>query len=80
MTFPSVFFICILGKWYWKLVPFFIYFSFDAILLVKGILFFNGGWNIYSLMLLRTVCLTLFIALENKYPYSPRKSRRMEGT
>ncbi|MCG9969943.1 hypothetical protein L9W92_18265 [Pelotomaculum terephthalicicum JT] len=47
LSFLCVFFICILKKWYWKLVPFFICFSFDVILLNKGILFFNGGWNIY---------------------------------
>ncbi|NPV93215.1 MAG: hypothetical protein HPY50_20835 [Firmicutes bacterium] len=71
LSFFGVFFICVLKKWYWKLVPFFIYFSCDAILLDKGILLFNGGWNLYYLMLVRTVCLALFIALENKYPYNP---------
>jgi len=65
------FFICILKKWYWKLVPFLIYFSCDAILLNRGMLFFNGEWNLYYLMLVRSICLLLFIALENKYPYNP---------
>lgn len=70
LSLVSVFFICILKKWYWKLFPFIIYFSGDAILWNKEILFFNGGWNIYYLMLVHVVCLALFIALENKYPYN----------
>ncbi|HML90180.1 MAG TPA: hypothetical protein PKA28_17200 [Methylomusa anaerophila] len=73
LSFFCVFFICILGNWYWKLVPFFIYFSFDAILFDRGILFFNNGWNIYYLMLIHSVCLVLFTALENKYPYNPQR-------
>jgi hypothetical protein len=78
LSFFCAFFICVLKKWYWKLVPFFIYFSCDAILLEKGILLFSGGWNIYYLMLVRSVCLTLFIALENKYPYNPPPRRSLK--
>ena len=77
LSFFCVFFICVLKKWYWKLVPFFIYFSFDAILLNRGILLFNDGWNIYYLMLVRAVCLILFIALENKYPYKSPTQRSL---
>jgi hypothetical protein len=63
------FFICVLKKWYWKLVPFLLYFTGDAVLTGLGLLFFSGGWNIYYFMLTRPLCLILFIALENKYPY-----------
>jgi hypothetical protein len=71
LSFFCLFFIGVLKKWYWKLVPFLIYFSLDALLLDRGILFFNGGWTIYHLMLVRAACLSLFIALERKYPTAP---------
>ena len=79
LSFVGVFFICLLKKWYWKLVPFFIYFSFDYLLLDRGILLFNCGWNIYYLMLVRSVGLTLFIALENKYPYTLNHWQKDQG-
>jgi hypothetical protein len=74
LSFLCTFFICVLKKWYWKLVPFFIYFTCDAILLHSGIIFFSGGWNIYYLMLVRVLCLTLFMALKNNTPINLRSS------
>ena len=71
LSFFCTFFLCIWKKWYGKLVPFLIYFSFDALLLTRGMIFFNGGWNLYCLMLVRTACLLIFMALEHKYPYNP---------
>lgn len=71
LSFISAYFICILKKWYWKLVPFFVCAIGDIILMQTGNLLFYGGWNIYYLLLTRTICLLLFIALEKRYSYKP---------
>ena len=75
LTFPCTFFFCVLRKWYWKPVPFLIYFVCDSILLSQGILLFYDGWNIWYLMLVRCISLGAFIALERKYPYHPAGRR-----
>jgi len=75
LSFVCVFFICILKKWYFKLVPFVIYFSCDVLLLANGVLFFHGGWNIYYLILARIASLMVFVALEDKYPYNSPEQR-----
>lgn len=72
LSFFCIFFL--FKKRYWRLMPFLIYFICDALLLANGILFFQGGWNIYCLMLARIVSLMLFITLEKKYPYDPYAS------
>jgi hypothetical protein len=71
LSFICIYFICILKKWYWKLVPFAFCFACDITLMISGHLFFSGGWNMFYLILLRTICLSLYIALESKYSYRP---------
>ncbi len=77
LTFLCTFFIFVLKKWYWKLIPFLIYFVCDRILLSQGILLFYDGWNIWYLMLVRCVSLGAFIGLERKYPYNPASRRSL---
>lgn len=67
----SIPFLCILKKWYWKLVPFIIFFASYFILMAYGILNFRNGWNLYCLILIQTICLLIFIGIEKKYSYKP---------
>jgi len=69
-----VLFICQLKRWFWKLVPFALIFLGDYLLMVLGILNFINGWNIYYLILVRTICVLTFLQLENKYSYKPKSS------
>jgi hypothetical protein len=67
-----VLFICQLKKWFWKLIPFALILLGDYILMVLGILNFINGWNLYHLTLVRTICVLIFLLLENKYSYKPK--------
>jgi len=67
-----VLFICLLKIWFCKLIPFVLIFLGDYILMVLGILNFINGWNIYYLIVVRTICVLIFLLLENKYSYKPK--------
>lgn len=68
-----IFFVCILNKWFWKLIPIILFSLSDIILLKLNILVFKDGWNIFYLILVRTSILVVFILLEK---YSLRNSIR----
>lgn len=66
-----VLFVCVLDKWFWKLTPVILFSLSDTILVKLNILTFKGGWNIFYLILVRTMILVIFILLEK---YSLRNS------
>lgn len=70
----SITFLCILKKWYWKLVPFIIFIAGDLLFMSFGILNFLNGWNIFYLIIIRAICLLIFIKIEEKYSYNPARS------
>lgn len=59
-----VFFICILGKWYWKLVPFAIVAAGQSIMAKTNILVFQEGWKLSYTLFLYFIQLGLFILTE----------------
>lgn len=65
-------FLCVLEKWYWKLIPFLLFLISDYLLMALGILNFAYGWNILYLVIIRTLSLIIFIWLEHKYSYNPK--------
>jgi hypothetical protein len=65
-----VFFVCILDKWYWKLVPFFIAIAGQNILAETNILIFMEGWKLIYTIIIYIICLTVFILTE-KYTLKP---------
>lgn len=71
LSFVSIVFLHVLKKWYWKMVPFLLFIIDDIILTKTAHLLFNGGWNIFYLMLLQAACLGLFIVLEHKNSRKP---------
>ncbi|HCC08243.1 MAG TPA: hypothetical protein DEP72_08830 [Clostridiales bacterium] len=66
-----MFFVCILKKWYWKLVPFFIAFIGHGILAYMNILVFQDEWNLFYTFILYTISICVFILLE-KYTLKPQ--------
>ena len=64
MSFVYVVFICILKKWPWQLTPILIFLLSDYILVSMNILFFQDGWNLPYLTLLRTISLVIVTLLE----------------
>lgn len=67
-------FICILKKWYWKLVPIGIFLLADSILMHRGVLVFQGGFNLFYLFMIRTVFLVCYVLLE-KYTFRPDQEK-----
>ncbi|MHB1391690.1 MAG: hypothetical protein ACYCYE_01165 [Clostridia bacterium] len=65
-----VFFVCVLDKWYWKLVPFVIAYVGQIILAKMNILIFMEGWKLIYTIIIYTVCLSIFILIE-KYTLKP---------
>ncbi|HYF82504.1 MAG TPA: hypothetical protein VEB00_05705 [Clostridia bacterium] len=59
-----VFFVCVLDKWYWKLVPFIIAIVGQRILAKMNILIFMEGWKLIYTIIIYTVCLAAFILIE----------------
>ena len=59
-----VFFVCILDKWYWKLVPFVIAIVGQSALAEMNILVFTEGWKLIYTILIYTLSLTIFILIE----------------
>lgn len=69
-TFLLVYFVCILDKWFWKLVPFIISFIGQSILAEMNILVFLNGWKLSYTLLIYGVCLSVCILME-KYTLKP---------
>lgn len=57
-------FVCILQKWYWKLIPAIIFFLSNSMLVYLNILIFQDGWNLFYLSIIHTVGFLIFILLE----------------
>ncbi len=60
-----VFFVCVLDRWYWKLVPFVIAAVGQSILAKMNILIFMEGWKLIYSIAIYYVCLVIFILIEN---------------
>jgi hypothetical protein len=69
-TFFLVYFVCILDKWFWKLVPFFIAIAGQSILAKMNILIFQDGWNLLYALLIYVMSLAVFMLIE-KYTLKP---------
>lgn len=59
-----VFCVCILKKWYFKLIPFIIAFTGQYILMDLNILVFREGWNLLYTMVVYSISLLSFIIIE----------------
>lgn len=67
-----VFFVCVLKKWYWKLVPYIISFAGQSILAGTSILVFQDGWSLAGILFVYAMIYTVFIILD-KYTLKPLK-------
>jgi hypothetical protein len=63
-SFLLVYFVCVLKKWYWKLMPFIIAIGVESILTKLRITIFLNGWNLFYTLLLSFLFLAAFILLE----------------
>ena len=70
-TLILVFFVCVLNKWFWKLVPFIVAFVGQSILVNLNILVFQDGWNLFYTILVYYICIATFILIE-KYTLNPK--------
>lgn len=59
-----VYFVCVLKKWYWKLVPFMIALGIESILASINIAVFLNGWNLFYTLLFCILSLAAFLLLE----------------
>lgn len=59
-----VLFASVLKKWYFKLVPLFLFIILDLILVSMNIIVFLDGFNIYYLIAVQSFCLAVFICME----------------
>jgi hypothetical protein len=64
--------ICVLKKWYWKLVPFILFISIDLLLVSFDILYIADSWHILYSAAIHIISLLIYIWLENKYSYKPK--------
>lgn len=65
-----ILFVCVLDKWYWKVVPFVIACAGQSILAKIHILNFQNGWKLIYLLLLYFISLSAFMLIE-KYALRP---------
>lgn len=65
-----VFFVSVLDKWYWKLVPFGITLAFQSFLIKMNILVLQNGWKLIYTIIIYYLFLAVFILLE-KYTLKP---------
>jgi len=72
-------FVSILGKWYWKLVPFIIAIAGHSMLARLNIMVLLNGWKLIYTLTLYVICLTIFIFIE-KYTLRPDQKRSNKGT
>jgi hypothetical protein len=63
-------------NWYWKLVPFISSFLGQIILVNRGILVFQDGWNLFYNLLIYVISITICILLE-KHTLKPRINMRV---
>ncbi|MDR3600035.1 MAG: hypothetical protein P4L49_06050 [Desulfosporosinus sp.] len=63
-TLILVFFVCVLKKWFWKLVPFIVAFMGQLILANLHILVFQDGWNLFYTVMVYFSGITIFILIE----------------
>lgn len=63
MSIFYVFYVCMLKKWYWKLVPIVIFLLGDIILINMNILIIQNGWSLLYLTIIRTISLAVFILI-----------------
>jgi len=66
-------FVCILKKWFWKLVPFVIAFVGQSILVKLNILVLQDGWTLFNTMLVYFMSIMTFILIEN-YSLNPKET------
>ena len=69
-AFILVIFVCVLDKWYWKLVPLIMDIVFQSILAKMNILIFMEGWKLIYTLFIYTICIGIFILIE-KYTLKP---------
>lgn len=69
-SFFLVLFICILKKWYWRVVPFFIPFIAELLFAKTNILILEDGWNLAYTIFIDEIFIVLFVLLE-KYSLRP---------
>ncbi|MGE5678093.1 MAG: hypothetical protein ACM3ZR_08560 [Pseudomonadota bacterium] len=65
-----VIFVCVLKKWYWKLVPFIFSISVLSISAKMNILIMDNGWKLSYTLLIQQILIAIFILLE-KYTLKP---------
>jgi hypothetical protein len=70
-----VFFVCILSRWYWKLVPFALAFIGQATLANMNILTFQDNWNLFYANLIYTICIAVCILIERYALITPIRWR-----
>lgn len=63
-AFMLVLFVCILKKWYWKLVPFLVTLLVMTTFRLTGVLVLEGGWNLAYSILVDYLFIGLFIMLQ----------------
>lgn len=63
-------FVCILRKWFWKVVPFVIALTGQSLLVHLKILVFEDGWNFFYTMILYYISIATFVLIE-KYSLIP---------
>lgn len=71
-AFLLVLFVCVLGRWYWKLVPLAISAVFQSILAKMNILVFTEGWKLIYTISIYSLFIITFILVE-KYTLRPEK-------
>jgi len=69
-TLILVFFVCVLKKWLWKLVPFIIAIVGQSILAKLNILVFQDGWNLFYTIIVYSISIATFILIE-KHTLNP---------
>jgi hypothetical protein len=72
-TLILVYFVGILNKWYWKLVPFVIAFVGQSTLASMNILIFQDGWNLFYTTLIYALCIAVCILIEQYTLPTPLK-------
>lgn len=63
-------FVCVLDRWYWKLVPFAVIFVGQSLLAKLDILIIQNGWKLIYTVLAYSSCAAVFMLLE-KYTLKP---------
>lgn len=73
VAFIYVLFVCVLKKWYWKLVPFIFSISAICIFAKMNILIFDDGWKLAYTLLIQQILIAVFILME-KYTLKPNEN------